>query len=213
MDLFSYLLGRKSGGGSGEVLLQDKTITENGEYTADTGYDGLGKVTVEVAGSGGIAAGISYDEFDSLGNLAKATVYGSQVQKNAFYEQRNLTTVNFANDITAIGGSAFYRCNALTLSELPPNITQILDYTFNSCSNITITAIPSGVTRILSDAFRYCYAITELTFKGTPTEISANAFRNCGNLTVINVPWAEGAVANAPWGATDATINYNYTGA
>jgi hypothetical protein len=26
------------------------------------------------------------------------------------------------------------------------------------------------------------------------------------------VPWAEGAVANAPWGATNATINYNYTG-
>lgn len=26
------------------------------------------------------------------------------------------------------------------------------------------------------------------------------------------VPWAEGAVTNAPWGATNATINYNYTG-
>ena len=29
--------------------LQDKTITENGTYTADEGYDGLGTVTVEVA--------------------------------------------------------------------------------------------------------------------------------------------------------------------
>ena len=27
----------------------------------------------------------------------------------------------------------------------------------------------------------------------------------------VNVPWAEGAVASAPWGA--ATVNYNYTGA
>ena len=41
--------------GNGDVpaVLQDKTITENGTYTADSGYDGLGSVTVEVAGAGG----------------------------------------------------------------------------------------------------------------------------------------------------------------
>ena len=49
-----------------------------------------------------------------------------------------------------------------------------------------------------------------LTFQGTPETISKTAFRYCDNLTTINVPWAEGAVANAPWGATNATINYNY---
>ena len=32
-----------------EILLQDKEITENGEYTADEQYDGLGKVTVNVS--------------------------------------------------------------------------------------------------------------------------------------------------------------------
>ena len=50
------------------------------------------------------------------------------------------------------------------------------------------------------------------TFEGTPRSIASNAFASCINLTTINVPWAEGAVANAPWGATKATINYNYTG-
>lgn len=51
-----------------------------------------------------------------------------------------------------------------------------------------------------------------MTFKGTPSSINSNAFNSCINLLTINVPWAEGAVANAPWGATNATINYNYTG-
>lgn len=31
-----------------DVTLQNKEITENGEYTADEQYDGLGKVTVNV---------------------------------------------------------------------------------------------------------------------------------------------------------------------
>ena len=35
-----------------DIVLQDKIVTENGEVTADEGYDGLGKVTVNVASTG-----------------------------------------------------------------------------------------------------------------------------------------------------------------
>lgn len=37
-----------NGGGGTTINNQDKTITSNGEYTADTGYTGLGTVTVNV---------------------------------------------------------------------------------------------------------------------------------------------------------------------
>lgn len=40
-------------GGSAEVNNQDKIITENGIYTADEGYTGLGNVTVSVQGGSG----------------------------------------------------------------------------------------------------------------------------------------------------------------
>lgn len=55
-------------------------------------------------------------------------------------------------------------------------------------------------------------SLTSLTFEGTPSFISPVAFPDCANLTTINVPWSEGAVSGAPWSATNATINYNYTG-
>ena len=35
-------------------------------------------------------------------------------------------------------------------------------------------------------------------------------FNNCLNLKTINVPWGENIFGGAPWGATNATINYNY---
>lgn len=52
MDLKNLMIARKlAGGGSSsgeEPTLQDKEITENGVYSADAGYDGLGLVTVNI---------------------------------------------------------------------------------------------------------------------------------------------------------------------
>ena len=88
----------------------------------------------------------------------------------------------------------------------------IRSHAFYNCSSLALTSLPSGITSIGNYAFRDCQSLVSLTFEGTPTSISSTAFRNCTNLTTINVPWAEGAVAGAPWGATNATINYGYTG-
>ena len=79
-------------------------------------------------------------------------------------------------------------------------------------SGVSISSLPDGIANIGNNAFYNCTNLTSLTFKSTPDAIASNAFSACTNLTTINVPWAEGAVAGAPWGATNATINYNYGG-
>lgn len=45
--------------------------------------------------------------------------------------------------------------------------------------------------------------------RGKPDSIASNAFSNCGNIAHLYVSWGEGQVANAPWGAANATIHYN----
>ena len=150
--------------------------------------------------------------------------------------ERTAVNPTIPSDLTIIGKYAFYNCNKLALASLPAGVTKISDYAFfncvplaitsfpvgltsigqlafYNCNHLAITSFPAGVTSIGHSAFQNCKGIKKVTFEGIPTEmISSSAFTGCTNLTVINVPWADGAVPNAPWGATNATINYNYTG-
>ena len=130
----------------------------------------------------------------------------------AFYQCPTLTLTELPSGLTSLGNSAFYKCTNLALTELPSGLTSIGQYAFYQCSKLDITSIPDGVKSIDNNAFDGCTSLRSITFKGTPTSIKYNAFNGCTNLTTINVPWAEGAVASAPWGVTNATINYNYTG-
>ena len=90
--------------------------------------------------------------------------------------------------------------------------TAIRPYAFYNCTSLALTSLPSGITRIGNNAFSGCTMLASITFHGKPNSISSGAFKECTNLKTINVPWASGEVANAPWGATNATIKYNYKG-
>lgn len=131
----------------------------------------------------------------------------------AFSSCTNLALTSLPDGITSINMCAFQNCTNFALTSLPDSITTIGNQAFQNCKNIAITSIPSSIRSIGYNTFSGCEKLTELTFKGKPTvSIHGGAFNGCTNITTINVPWAEGEVANAPWGATNATINYNYTG-
>ena len=151
--------------------------------------------------------------YDSDGNLIDVKLYGyTKIRDSAFYNCVNLALTSLPEGITSIGDSAFCNCTNLALTSLPKGITSIRDSAFYNCENLALTSLPEGITSIGYYAFSRCTGLTSLTFLGTPTSIASSAFQNCPNLTTINVPWADGAVTDAPWGATNATINYNYTG-
>ena len=152
------------------------------------------------------------ETYDANGQLIDAVMHGyTQIRSNAFAYCGGLVSVSGISAITSIGYSAFQNCNNLALTSLPAGLTSIANYTFQNCSNLALTSLPAGITSIGNYTFQNCIGLTTITFEGTPQSINSSAFSDCTNLTTINVPWAEGAVANAPWGATNATINYNYT--
>lgn len=159
----------------------------------------------------------------------------TSIEGNAFLGCRNITLTSLPEGLTSIGGSAFSGCSKLALTSLPEGLTSINDGVFRDCSNIALTSLPAGVTSIGGSAFFNCsslaltslpegvtsigaYAffkctgLTSITFLGTPTTLTANAFFGCTNLKDIYVPWAEGDIGGAPWGATNATVHYTESG-
>ena len=141
-----------------------------------------------------------------------ARMFGhTSVVDNAFNNDKTLSITSLPACIESIGASAFYGCTKLALTSLPSGLTSIGANAFSGCTKLALTSLPSGITSIGANAFQDCTGLTSITFTGKPTTISSSAFAGCTNLTTINVPWAEGEVANSPWGATNATINYNYT--
>lgn len=140
-------------------------------------------VTVET-----LAEGIT--AHDANGNQITGTMVAGSGDNESFNGiiSRTATNPTLPEDLTAIGAQAFTAYTALTSLSIPGSVVSIGDYAFNSCSGLTT-----------------------ITFEGTPSTISSTAFYSCSNLRTINVPWSFGAVAGAPWSASNATINYNYT--
>ena len=135
----------------------------------------------------------------------------TSISVRAFADCTNLALTSLPSGLTSIDHSVFKGCRNLALTSLPSGLTSIGAFAFSDCTNLALTSLPSGITSIGVYAFQSCTGLTSITFTGKPTTINSEAFKGCTNLTTINVPWAEGEVANSPWGATNATINYNYT--
>ena len=127
------------------------------------------------------------------------------------FRQSSIQCSSLPSALTTIGKRAFIGSYGLTISELPSGVTSISTECFNACRGITSMTFHAGITEINTGAFKSCDSLSTVTFLGTPTLIADTAFSRCSALTDIYVPWSEGAVANAPWGATNATIHYNHT--
>lgn len=161
-----------------KVLLQDKTITKNGEYTADEGYDGLGKVNVNVD------INVEYDSSLDSKFISTITNIGDIVRNGSCYAMflgctnlkkiKSLTITNCTDS-----SSMFYNC--LSLKSIPEfDYSKIIDIRnmFYNCTELI--EIPIKITnKILQtrDAFYNCQALTSI-----PADWDFSEVTNCENM-------------------------------
>ena len=182
-----------------------KTLKTSGKYCE--GDIGVSYVKPE----GGTSDELTKKIITREGDITELPSDITKIGSYAFHNSNNLVLTSLPNSITGIGSFAFSGCNNLALTSLPEGLNNINNNAFNGCPKLALTSLPNSITSIWEEAFAYCTGLTTITFKTEPIVISSNAFYGCTNLTDIYVPWAEGAVSGAPWGATNATIHYNTT--
>ncbi len=69
----------------------------------------------------------------------------------------------------AINKNAFYNCSNLTSVTIPNSVTNIGSSAFWYCSRLTSITIPNSIMRIRRDAFCGCSKLTSVTFEDTST--------------------------------------------
>ena len=103
------------------------------------------------------------------------------IRDQAFYSNKNISTLKIGNCVQYIGANAFQYCEGLGSISIPNSVTTIQDFAFSNCYYTQIS-IPTTVTYIGKWAFCYCYGVTTLTISGS---VDRGAFEGCRNLRTI----------------------------
>ena len=139
------------------------------------------------------------------------------VGMGAFRDCAILQAVVLGNNVTNIGSSVFTGCKCLLSFIIPDSVTSVGssgfgDGVFAQCTSLRTKKKKKNVDKLSGPMFYGCSALRTVVFRGTPSITSlsgAYPFYQLSGITDIYVPWSEGAVSGAPWGATNATIHYN----
>ena len=110
------------------------------------------------------------------------------INPTAFYNCRDLKTINLPASLIALGRECFSECISLQSIVIPEKITVLEDYTFYNCVSLSDAKLPTGLKEIKNYAFSYCRTLTSIELPDALTFLRSQAFRECIGLTEITLP-------------------------
>ena len=133
----------------------------------------------------------------------------------AFEGCKNLTSVSISNRLESIGGKAFSGCISLSSFDIPNSVTIIESSAFEHCQSLNSIIIPDGITEIDYGTFSCCRGLTSITIPSSVTKIGVDAFELCTSLKSVSIPNTVTTIGGGAFygcvGLTSITIPQNVT--
>ena len=133
----------------------------------------------------------------------------------AFEGCKNLTSVTISNRLESIGGKAFSGCISLSSFDIPNSVTIIERSAFEHCQSLNSIIIPDGITEIDYGTFSCCRGLTSITIPSSVTKIGVDAFNLCTSLKSVSIPNTVTTIGGGAFygcvGLTSITIPQNVT--
>ena len=118
----------------------------------------------------------------------------TSIEKNAFKNNKKITSVTIGKNIKNIGANAFSGCSKLKTVKMGASVTTIGDKAFYKCTALTKITIPAKVKKIGKSAFEGCKKLKNITIKTSKlstAKVGKNAFKGIKSTATIKVPKAK----------------------
>lgn len=151
--------------------------------------DKLKAIADAIRAKKGTTEPIIADNFAS--EIASIETGGGATEGNLFADfiSGNITEVTASQlqGITKVREYAFYQYKNLKSVQLPETVNAIGQSCFNSSKQLVSVNIPEGVSILQPQTFYYCSALVDITFPSTITTIKDSVVQNCTNLKTVTV--------------------------
>ena len=104
----------------------------------------------------------------------------TEINKYAFYNNKNITSINIPNSVRSIGSQAFYNCTSLTSVTIGENVTSIGSSAFSGCTSLTSITLGENVTSIGNFAFYNCTNLASVEIKSEYVYKNVTSQSDCG---------------------------------
>ena len=164
--------------------------TDAGEYVYSTNCPGAFGYKNTTDGSGLVLTVADKEK------LPKNVVIPSEINgkpvtslnRSAFFQCENITSVYIPDSLTKLGSSAFFSCVNLERVRLPSDLQTLASLSFFNCKKLKNIELPSGLKKIDSGVFEKCTSLQEIELPDSLTSLNLRAFDECEDIKRIEIP-------------------------